>query len=369
MERENHQDQENRSGLMERIFGRKGEPLLWSLAALLVLVIAAAAGVARLIGRQDLAAYAVIPAILSVITAIIHRDAMRLIRAAVLGVGIAVLAGIGIAVSGYPLAAGVAAAIIFCALTAMKAVTEWSIESDLLSLGYFLAAIIAVMGEIPYRAALNAAIVGIFGTLAGLAAALVYGAISKRREKSAATKGQLAGRPLKERLRAASDLHNAVVRFALVRGIVMGIGVGLLYSSTSDDSRSIAWVLVALFAVMRPVHRDTVSLAVFRVVTTFFAVVFIGAFSVILPDQATLALASAGLVTGILYIKRSPVPITVTGTMLAVAVAGAPSGQIGTWALARLVDTLIGGGIAVVVIFLLMPILDRAFGGTEPDTV
>lgn len=352
---------------MERVFGRKGEPLKWELFTYLLLVVAAAIGAALLIGQGSLAAYAVVPALLSMITAGIHHDSLRRWRAVAMGIAVTVLAGAGIALSGYAIAAGVAAAVIFWAITAMKAVPEWNIEADLLGLGYFLAVIISIMGEVPAGAAARALLVGALGTLSGLLIVGIHDIIEKMRGRSRPLEKHLAGRPLRERLRAVTDLRNQVVRFAIVRGLVMGLGVGSLV--LESDSRNLAWVLIALFAVMRPVHHDTVSQAVIRIVITFMAVVFVGLCAVFLPTGAVLTLAAAAMLAGILFIRRSPLLIAVAGTMLAVAVAGAPGGHIGTWAIARLIDTLIGGFLAVAVIFLLMPVLDRAFGGTEPETV
>ncbi len=50
--------------------------------------------------------------------------------------------------------------------------------------------------------------------------------------------------------------------------------------------------------------------------------------------------------------------------MLAVTLAAAPDGQYLAWGISRLAGTVVGGGIAVGVLFVLMPAMDRAFGKT-----
>jgi uncharacterized membrane protein YccC len=123
----------------------------------------------------------------------------------------------------------------------------------------------------------------------------------------------------------------------------------------------VAWIVVAIFSVMRPIPHDTLSLAGLRIAATFVGVAIIGLAGALLPGQVALALGVAGLMVAVLFLARSPFLVAVGGTMLSVVVAGAPEGQYVLWAATRFIETLVGGAIAIAVIFLVMPALDRAF--------
>lgn len=353
-------------GIAERVLGKQGTPVLWGLAAKLLAGIVLAMAAAAVLGQSDVAAYAIVPAALTILTATLHPGADSLLRGAVLGLLVAVLAALGLAVSFLPLLAGLVAFVVFYASTAAKVLPQMTIEPDMVALGYFMAAIIGNLGQVGSGAALSVLLVGVVAVGAGLA---VEGTLKLLRSQGAPATAPAQPRPgrpsLAASVRMMLDLHQPVIQFALVRGIVLGLGIALLSLRGAD--RPVAWIVIAIFSVMRPIPHDTLSLAGLRIAATFVGVIIIGLAGAFLPGQVALSLGVAGLLVTVLFLARSPFLVAVGGTMLSVVVAGAPEGQYVLWAGTRFIETLIGGAIAIAVIFLVIPILDRIFAGTTAD--
>lgn len=344
------------SGLAEVIFGARDKPLLWSLVGYLVLALAVTTVAVFALGQSQSLMYAVVPALVVVVTSILHRDRLRQARAVSLGAIAALLGAFSLLTSGSPLIAGITAAIVFTVTAAMKALPEWAVESDLLSLAYFLGAILSALGDAAPGAAPSVLLVGAAGVAGGLVGELTRLLVMRTRGTSQPVAGELAGRTLSERLRIMADLELPVVRFAIVRGMTLGIGIATLEAGAN---RHIAWILVAVFAVMRPFAHDTLRTATMRSGATLVGVLLVGLIGTLASAQVTLLVGVAALLVGILFLLRSPVPITVGSAMVAVAAAGLPGEQFLTWAFYRFVETLIGSALALAVIFIFMPLLNR----------
>ncbi len=352
------------SKFTEVVFGKKDRPLLWSLVGILVLALAVTAFAVSALGLLRLVLYAIAPVLVVVATSMLHHDRYRQLRAISFGSIAALLGALSLVTSGSPLVAGATAAIVFGAATAMKALPEWEFESDLLSLSFFLGVIVSALGEAPRGAALNVLIVGMVGVAGGMVGELLRLLVLKIQGTARPAAGELAGRSLSDRLRIMTDLRVPVVRFAIVRGLTLGIGVSILESA--GPNRHVAWVLVAVFAVMRPFTGDTMRTAIMRSVTTLAGVLIVGLVGTFATAQVTLLVGVVALLVGILFLLRSPVPITVASAMIAVAAAGLPGQQFATWAVYRFVETVVGSAIALIVIFVFMPLLERMFPAEVP---
>ena len=78
-----------------------------------------------------------------------------------LGLLVAVLAALGVAVSFLPLLAGLVAFVVFYASISAKVLPQMTIEPDMVALGYFMAAIIGNLGQVGSGAAISVLLVGV----------------------------------------------------------------------------------------------------------------------------------------------------------------------------------------------------------------
>jgi uncharacterized membrane protein YccC len=351
--------------LAGRPFGRRGAPLLWVIAGMVLLSIAAGVAIAFVLGWRDLAFFCVAPAVLAALATAKYKDPRRFVRAAMLGIAAAMLGGLGVVASISPFLAGTLAAIVFGVATAMRVVPAWAIESDLIVLAYFLAAVGAIYTGVGGGLALHVVVLGVGGAFSGM---LVAGLLAAwiRRSQPRPMEQELAAiaapsATLTAGLRAMHDLRNPLVRFAVVRGLALGGFIGWTMAAGAD--RPTLWALFTLFSVLRPVADDTLNRILLRIAATFAGVVVIGLAGRFLPAELVALLGIAGLGVGILFVARTRFLLALGGTMLAVTLAAAPDGQYLAWGLSRLVGTVVGGGIAVAVVFVLLPAMERALGG------
>ncbi len=201
------------------------------LAALVLLSIAAGVAIAYVFGWQELAVFSVVPAVLTSLAIAKCKGPGRVMRAATLGVVAAMLGGLGVVASSSPGLAAAVAVVVFCVATAMRAVPAWAMESDLIVLAYFLAAVDRHLYGGGRAAGASCRAAGAGRCLAGLLVAGLLAALIRRGQP----------RPMEQELaaidsppvtmaagiRAMCDLRNPIVRFAVVRGLVLGGFIGL----------------------------------------------------------------------------------------------------------------------------------------------
>ncbi|GAG15636.1 unnamed protein product, partial [marine sediment metagenome] len=95
--------------------------------------------------------------------------------------------------------------------------------------------------------------------------------------------------------------------------------------------------------------------AVARVVSTLIGVVLIGLLALLLPASTALVFALAALLLGIAYSPTYPLVAGGLTAMGAILLVGSPAGEIGSWALHRLLDTALGCALALASMYLLWP--------------
>jgi uncharacterized membrane protein YccC len=132
-----------------------------------------------------------------------------------------------------------------------------------------------------------------------------------------------------------------------------------------EGGRDAFWIFFAAYVVLLTTGKSPKSLALVRVGSTLFGVGLLAFASLVVPDRLLYSLGVVILFSGIGL--SPPYPIIGGGltTFGAVLLAGAPTGDVTGWAGNRLLDTIVGCGIALVATYLLWP-RDRETVETVP---
>lgn len=221
----------------------------------------------------------------------------------------------------------------------------------LLSLAYMLVATLSRVSSLHETVSVGWAAAHIaVGCLAGLIVAVVGTAVRARGEPDEvkAARAPLPVAPMWASLRAFDEHARDGVRRAIPLGILM-------YFFQVDGGRDAFWTFFAAYLVLLTPGKAAKSVAVSRVGSTLFGVVLLAFASLVVPDRVLFSFGAVILFAGIGLAPPYPVVgggFTSIGSIL---MAGAPSGDVTGWAGHRLVDTLVGCGIALVAMYLLWP--------------
>jgi uncharacterized membrane protein YccC len=129
----------------------------------------------------------------------------------------------------------------------------------------------------------------------------------------------------------------------------------LMYFFQLDGGRDAFWTFFAAYLVLLTPGKNPKSLAAARVGSTLFGVLLLAAASLVIPDRVLFSFGLVILFGGVGLGPAYPIVgggLTSIGSIL---MAGAPTGAVGNWAERRLLDTIIGCGIALVATYLLWP--------------
>ena len=128
-----------------------------------------------------------------------------------------------------------------------------------------------------------------------------------------------------------------------------------MYFFQLEGGRDAFWTFFAAYLVLLTPGKNPKSLAAARVGSTLFGVLLLAAASLVIPDRV---LFSFGLVIPFGGVGLGPAYPIVGGGLTSIGsilMAGAPTGAVGNWAERRLLDTVVGCGIALVATYLLWP--------------
>jgi hypothetical protein len=140
---------------------------------------------------------------------------------------------------------------------------------------------------------------------------------------------------------------NPMFRYALVRSIAVGVVFALVFAERGE--RSAFWVLLAMLLVSRPTGRASLKAGLERTVATLIGVIVFLVALFLLQESVVLALSLGVLFVGLAFIQRSSLILTACATFFVIALSGAAQSDYLDWAYARVVDTVIGSAIGVVV--------------------
>ena len=128
-----------------------------------------------------------------------------------------------------------------------------------------------------------------------------------------------------------------------------------MYLFQREGGRDAFWIFFAAYLVLLTTGKTPKDLAAVRVGSTLFGVVVLAVVSIVVPDRLLFSLGIVILFAGIGLSPPYPIVgggLTSIGSIL---MAGAPTGDIAGWATHRLLDTIVGCGIALLATYLLWP--------------
>lgn len=226
----------------------------------------------------------------------------------------------------------------------------------LASLAYLLVAALGQLArlyaEVPFLSGLARIVLG---AVAGLLVVAISVAWRRSRAPRAAVSANLPDAPVGAVWTSVRTLDRSA-RDGVRRAIPLAIGIYLFQSYGTKDA---LWIFVAAFVVLLPTTKSPKEVAAARVISTVVGVVLLGLLAVVVPRPVLFASAGIAILLGMAYSRRYPVVASGLTAMGAILLAGAPTGAIGTWAGRRVLDTLIGAGLALAATYLLWP-HDRA---------
>ena len=229
------------------------------------------------------------------------------------------------------------------------------------SLAYFLVATMARVANLYELVSLEWAAAHVaVGCLGGLVVVFVGTAFRRRNEPDDVREARIPApvRPMWESLRTFDEHARDGVRRAIPLAILM-------FLFQRDGGRDAFWIFFAAYIVLLTTGKAPKDLAAVRVASTLFGVVALAVVSLVVPDRLLFSLGVVILFSGIGL--SPPYPIVGGGltTIGSILMAGAPTGDVTSWAGNRLVDTVIGCAIALAATYLLGP-RDREEEETVP---
>jgi hypothetical protein len=161
---------------------------------------------------------------------------------------------------------------------------------------------------------------------------------------------KVPNKSLKEVLRANFNFQNLYIRHTIRFTIAMTISLVLIYLTRE---RSVIWITMGVLIILKPDINSTVDNLISRVGANFFAIILAIIFSLIFPHYLLVGLAFM-----MLFLFRAFYPNYMSlsvMTMTVFIVLIWPTGTVFDNAISRLLDIALGGLIAYVCAYIILP--------------
>ena len=330
-------------------------PLAWGLTALAVVSMGAGGGgaFAAGYGRNSLAAgFATVFVVASAVLSVRERLWYAGMISAVATFLMLLLAYV---TTGAPVAAGIAMTLVafFGAILAAGS-SALGVAGMLLSLAYFLPAATSTTRGLDLARAVELGLIGVGAGLVvvGLLVALraIRGKSPNKAEKDAA---YAAANPAPMAAIGASlRQRDDIFRYALRRSLALGVAMGIFQINSNHN---VFWIMLTMFIVLGPDRASSWQKAVQRSGGVIIGALVISGLAQILPVEAMIGLAIVALLGGFLYVQRNYMVYAAGLTFMVLTIFGAKDANFTGWAERRVVDTLIGATIALLVGYLVLP--------------
>jgi uncharacterized membrane protein YccC len=224
----------------------------------------------------------------------------------------------------------------------------------LLSLAYFLPAATSTTRGLDLARAVELGLIGVGAGLVvvGLLVALraIRGKSPNKAEKDAA---YAAANPAPMAAIGASlRQRDDIFRYALRRSLALGVAMGIFQINSNHN---VFWIMLTMFIVLGPDRASSWQKAVQRSGGVIIGALVISGLAQILPVEAMIGLAIVALLGGFLYVQRNYMVYAAGLTFMVLTIFGAKDANFTGWAERRVVDTLIGATIALLVGYLVLP--------------
>lgn len=350
-----HADEPDRPNVGKRLFGSTGRPAQWASVGHLAsgLVLGTAVGAVLPPARGAVLAGLVAGAVAAVGAGVAPALAWQVARKAV--VATAIGASLAYVTTGHRWWSAAAMAVV-AVLTSLAAGTG-PVGATMGMIGSFLSVLVAGLARIAglYPGVTVAS--GLARIAAGSAVGLAIVAVSARFRARRADPVPPSVQPVRlpslwPPMLASLRAFDASTRDGVRRAIPLALGMLLMGRAGGRDA---FWVFLAAFVVLLPTGKPPLVVALARVLSTVVGVVLVGLVALAVPHALLVATGVVLLLVGMAYGKRYPVLAGAATAMGAILLAGAPTGEVGTWAGHRLADTVIGSAAALAATFLLWP--------------
>ena len=330
-------------------------PLAWGLTAIAVVSMGAGGGAAYAAGYGSNALAAAFATVFVVAAAVLSvRE--RLWYAGMISAGATFLMLLlAYLTAGAPVAAGIAMALVafFGAILAAGS-SALGVAGMLLSLAYFLPAATSTTRGLDLARAVELGLIGVGAGLVvvGLLVALraIRGKSPNKAEKDAA---YAAANPAPMAAIGASlRQRDDIFRYALRRSLALGVAMGIFQINSNHN---VFWIMLTMFIVLGPDRASSWQKAVQRSGGVIIGALVISGLAQILPVEAMIGLAIVALLGGFLYVQRNYMVYAAGLTFMVLTIFGAKDANFTGWAERRVVDTLIGAAIALLVGYLVLP--------------
>ena len=344
-------------------------PLQWRLLAIAIPVMALGFGGAALIGEAKNGLGAALIAMFTVIAAVASPREKLWRGAAIVGASTFAMLILATATIQTPVLAGLSMFLVaFLGTIIGTAGQALSVAGILVSMAYLIPAATGIARSISVA---KAAELGLAGLVAAAIAIGVILAITAIKGEPAGEddgggdqESQAPAPSVREQVRAAMTFRDSTFRYALRRGIALGIAMGV-YAAT--ENHDVFWIMLTIFIVLQPDPASSWHKALSRSAGVMIGAVLVAGLGQFLPAEAVIGLGVLTLCAGLVWMQRSYTVFAAGISFLVVAIFGASQNQFVNWAALRIVDTLIGAAIALLVGYILFP--DRWWDGKPEAAV
>ncbi len=334
------------------LFSPSGEPAQWGLVRFAIVGLALGLALGLVVDTWQIALLPALTAGLVAATGASGPSAIAMRVAGFAAVSTVVLVSLGFLATGRPwLAALLMAGVAVFTSAGFGAGPVGGAVGMLGTLAYVLALVISTATSARESATLAEVMVRV--SAAAAVGWVVVAVGSRWRERGAPAPSPAPGvpppwQPIWQSVRTM-DVH---ARDGIRRALPLAICA--FWYSWSEDHDAL-WVFVSAMAVLLPTGKSTLEAAAVRVLATLIGVGVVGLAAGWFPVGVLVAIAVVAFLLGLAYTPAYPVLAGAASALAVVVLVGAPAGEVESAASRRLIDTLIGAGLALAFTYLLWP--------------
>ena len=346
-------------------------PLQWGLLAISLPVMVLGFGGAALIGETKNGLGAALIAMFTVIAAVASPREKLWRGALIIGGSTFAMLILATATIGTPVLAGLSMfAVAFLGTIIGTAGQALSVAGILISMAYLIPASTGIARSISVAKAAELGAVGLIAALIAIGAIIAIRAIRGEQadgpieEAGADEEPETPAPSVRPQVRAAMNLKDSTFRYALRRGIALGVAMGI-FSATNNHN--VFWIMLTIFIVLQPDPASSWHKALSRSVGVMIGAILVAGLGQFLPAEVIIGLGVITLLGGLVWMQRNYTVFAAGISFLVVAIFGASQNQFVNWAALRIADTLVGAVIALLVGYILFP--DRWWRGEDDEAV
>lgn len=337
-------------------------PIQWKFALLGIPVMGLAFGGATLIGEQKNVLGAGLIALLTVVVALASPREKLWRAALIIGLSTFAMLLLATATIGVPVLAGMSMFGVAYAGTMIGAAGQrLSVAGTLISMAYLIPAATGTARDLSIPKAAELGLVGLLAAAISIGLIMLIRIASGKEPETGAPEDQPSvaapQAPIRDQVRSALSFGDPTFRYAIRRASALAIAMGIF---AATNNHNVFWVMLTMFIVLQPDEATSWHKALSRSVGVLIGAILVAGLGQFLPAEVIIGLGIVVLFVGLAWYQRSYTVFSAGISFTVVAIFGASDGSFANWAGLRVLDTLIGATIALVVGYLVLP--DRNSG-------